>query len=211
MKTKSGKTRAVFAARAILLAAALGAVTTTAAFAQQKPPAPPAGPATKILVLDRNAILQLSKVGQDVIRQRQQLIVQARNQLQGAANALQGEERSVQQQLAILSPAAKKQKIGALQAKERALQQQAQVRQNQIDGGMMKAQEAISNALNPILRGIMQERGAQLLLDRQAVLFSNVDVDITAVAIQRLNQRMPTVKVNLVALPTQPQGKPPGK
>jgi hypothetical protein len=40
-----------------------------------------------------------------------------------------------------------------------------------------------------------------MLLDRNAVVYSAIDVDITQVAIQRLNQKMPTIKVNLVPLP----------
>jgi Skp family chaperone for outer membrane proteins len=208
MKTKSGKTRAAIAARAILLAAALGAVTTTAAIAQQKPA--PAGN-LRILVLNRDAILQGSKVGQDIIRQVNGYTNQARSQFQGQEKALQNEGRALQQQVAILSPAAKKQKIAAFEAKERNLQQQVQVRQNQIQGGVFKARQQVEQALGPILQGIMQERGGALLLDRQIVLLSTVDVDITGVAIQRLNQKMPSVKVNLVAMPTQQQGKPPGK
>ena len=59
----------------------------------------------------------------------------------------------------------------------------------------------MENALGPILKGIMLERGANMLLDRNAVILSTVDVDVTQTAIQRLNQKMPTVKVNLTPLP----------
>lgn len=208
MKINSGKTRAVMAARAILLAAVFGAATGTAV-AQQKPPAP-AG-SLRILVLNRDAILQGSKVGQDIIRQVNQYTQQARAQFQGQEQALQNEGRALQQQVAILSPAAKKQKVAAFEAKERSLQQQVQVRQNQIQGGVFQARQKVEQALGPILQGIMQERGAALLLDRQIVLLSTVDVDITGVAIQRLNQRLGTVKVNLVNMPTSQQGRPPGK
>lgn len=209
MKINSGKTRAAQAARAILLVAALGAMTGTAV-AQPKPPAP-AGGGLRILVLNRDAILQGSKVGQDIIRQVNQYTQQARAQFQGQEQALQNEGRALQQQVAILSPAAKKQKVAAFEGKERALQQQVQVRQNQIQGGVFQARQKVEQALGPILQGIMQERGAALLLDRQIVLLSTVDVDITGVAIQRLNQRLGTVKVNLVNVPTAQQGKPPGK
>lgn len=210
MKIALGKTRAASIARAMVIAASFGAATTTVALAQAKPPAP-AGAGLRILVLNRDAILQGSKVGQDIIRQVNQYTQQARVQFQGQEQALQNEGRALQQQVAILSPAAKKQKIAAFEAKERALQQQVQVRQNQIQGGVFKARQQVEQALGPILQGIMQERGAALLLDRQIVLLSTVDVDITGIAIQRLNQRLGTVKVNLVAMPTPQQRRPPGK
>jgi outer membrane protein len=209
MKIHSGKVRATLVAKTLLLAISFGAALTTAAIAQAKPPAPAGG--LRILVLNRDAILQGSKVGQDIIRQVNQYTQQARAQFQGQEQALQSEGRALQQQVAILSPAAKKQKIAGFEAKERALQQQVQVRQNQIQGGVFKARQQVEQALGPILQGIMQERGAALLLDRQIVLLSTVDVDITGVAIQRLNQRLGTVKVNLVAMPTPQQGKPPGR
>ena len=47
----------------------------------------------------------------------------------------------------------------------------------------------------------MAERGANLLLDRNAVVLGTVDVDITGVAIARLNQKLPAVKVVLTPLP----------
>ncbi|HEX2591115.1 MAG TPA: OmpH family outer membrane protein [Rhizomicrobium sp.] len=209
MKINLGATRATTVARAFLLAAAVAATSATAAMAQQKPAPAPGG--LRILVLNRDAILQGSKVGQDIIRQVNALTNQARTQFKGQEQALQNEGRALQQQVAILSAAAKKQKIAAFEAKERGLQQQVQVRQNQIQGGVFKARQQVEQALGPVLQGIMQERGAALLLDRQIVLLSTVDVDITGLAIQRLNQRLSTVKVNLVALPAPQKGKPPGK
>jgi len=53
----------------------------------------------------------------------------------------------------------------------------------------------------------MAERGANMLIDRNAVVMSTVDIDVTQTAIQRLNQKLPQVKVNLTPLPPgmQPQ------
>jgi hypothetical protein len=47
----------------------------------------------------------------------------------------------------------------------------------------------------------MMERGANMLLDRNAVIFSTLDVDVTQLAIQRLNQKLSTVKFAPAALP----------
>ncbi|MBV9063203.1 MAG: hypothetical protein JOY77_09795 [Alphaproteobacteria bacterium] len=53
----------------------------------------------------------------------------------------------------------------------------------------------------------MQERGANLLLDRGAVVYGTGNFDITPVAVQRLDQRMPSVKVQLTALPSSMQAQ----
>ena len=60
----------------------------------------------------------------------------------------------------------------------------------------------MEQALGPILQGIMKERGANLLLDRSAVVLgTDSNIDITGVAVQRLNEKMPAIKVELVPPP----------
>jgi Skp family chaperone for outer membrane proteins len=46
----------------------------------------------------------------------------------------------------------------------------------------------------------VKERGANLVLDKQAVVFSTQNAfDVTAEVINRLNQKLPSFKVNLNA------------
>jgi hypothetical protein len=61
--------------------------------------------------------------------------------------------------------------------------------------------------LGPILQQLVKERGANLVLDKQAVVFANDSkFDITKDAIDRLNQKLPTFKVNLnAAAPAAPK------
>jgi len=68
----------------------------------------------------------------------------------------------------------------------------------------------VERALGPVLQGIMVERGANLLLDRNAVVMgTDPAVDVTALAVQRLDQKMPSIKVELVPPPPgmQQQGQ----
>jgi outer membrane protein len=183
------------------LAFAFGGVTQPAWAAG--PPNPPAQgvPQPKILVIDRKAILQRSAVGQSIGKQAQAYLLQARSQLQGQAAALKVQGQTLQQQLAILSAEVKAKKIHDLESQQASLQQKWQQKQGLVEGGVLQAQTQMEGALGPILKGIMLERGANMLLDRNAVIFSTVDVDVTQTVIQRLNQKMPTLKVNLVPLP----------
>jgi Skp family chaperone for outer membrane proteins len=166
------------------------------------PPKPPQGtPMPKILVIDRAAILRGSAVGQSIMKQVQQLTIAAENGLKARDQALRAEGAQLQQQLAILAPAVKAAKIKAFEAKQAALQGEVQKEQGLIQGGVLKARQQVEVALGPILQKIMQERGANLLLDRNAVVLGTVDVDVTGVAIARLNQTLPSVKVTLQPLP----------
>jgi Skp family chaperone for outer membrane proteins len=166
------------------------------------PPKPPAGtPAPKILVIDRAAILRGSVVGQNIMKQVQGLTIAAENGLKAKDAALRKEGQALQQQLAILAPGVKAAKIKAFEAKQAGLQGDVQRQQSLIQGGVLIARQQVERALGPILQKIMQERGANLLLDRNAVVLGTVDVDVTGLAITRLNQSLPNVKVTLAPLP----------
>jgi Skp family chaperone for outer membrane proteins len=171
------------------------------------PPKPPQGtPVPKILVIDRAAILRGSVVGQNIMKQVQGLTVAAENGLKARDAALRQEGAALQQQLAILSPSVKAGKIKAFEAKQAALQGAVQQQQGLIQGGVLVARQQVERALAPILQKIMQERGANLLLDRNAVVLGTVDVDVTGLAIQRLNQSLPNVKVTPTPLPPGASG-----
>lgn len=187
-----------------------GSLSVASAAAPAKPGAPPpsaAVPAPKILVIDRNAILRASKVGQDIVRQVNNYTKSAESQFRAEGDALQKEGRALQQQVAILAPDVKAKKIRDFQNKQAAFQRKVEGRQGLIQGGVFKARQQVEAALGPILKGIMMERGANLLLDRSSIVLGTVNIDVTAVAVQRLDQKMPTVKVDLVALPASVQAQ----
>jgi len=168
-------------------------------------------PPPKIVVIDRSAVMRASKVGQDIVRQINAYTDQAEKDLRGQGAALQRDGAAFQQQAAILSNDLKNRKLKELQARRAGLQAEAQKKQSLIQGGFFKARQQVEQALGPILQGIMAERGANLLLDRNSVVLGTVDVDITGLAVQRLNQKMPPLKVELVPPPPgmQQQQPPP--
>ena len=190
----------------ILLLAPLFALMITSADAAGPPPAPPPGlPAPKILVINRQAILQFSKVGQDIARQVQALANQAKNDMAAQSKALQAEGQQLQQQVAILSGDAKQKKIDAFQAKENAFQAEGQRKEQAIQGGLLKAQSQVEAVLGPILQALLQQRGANMILDKNAVVFASSSAfDITQPAIDQLNQKLTTVKVTLDASAAPP-------
>ena len=180
-----------------ILAAALLVLGFTAA-AQAAVPQP------KILVIDRNAILQFSKVGQDISRQMQALSTQARNDLDGRARALQNEGQTLQQQVAILSADQKAAKVRAFEAKQKALQADAQKREQQVQAAFLQARTAVEKALGPIIQQVVQQRGANMLLDKSAVVFAtDGSYDVTPDAINRLNQSLSSYKVSLSGAPAK--------
>src|SRR3569833_2254868 len=102
----------------ILLALALAGIATPALVV----PVFAAPPQAKIVVIDRAAIMQFSKVGQDIAKQMQSYANQAKADLSSQGKSLQAEGRNLQQQVAILAPDVKQKRLDAFRAKEEALQ-----------------------------------------------------------------------------------------
>ena len=64
----------------------------------------------------------------------------------------------------------------------------------------------VTDVLGPILQNLIQQRGANLILDKNAVVFANNSAfDITQPAIDQLNQKMSSLKVTLGAPPAAPK------
>jgi Skp family chaperone for outer membrane proteins len=160
--------------------------------AQNGPPAP------RIIVIDRNYILQRSSAGQDVVNQTQNLSKAAEAEFKNTETQLQAEANKLQQDLAIAAPDVRDAKEKEFTGKQQAFQTKVAQRQAEIQAGFQKAAHEIEVALEPILKTIMVERGANMVFDRSAVILSTVDVDVTPTAVQRLNKALPHVKVELV-------------
>jgi len=175
--------------------AAAPATAPAAPAAQNGPPAP------RIIVIDRNFILQRSSAGQDILNQTQGLSKSAETEFKNQETQLQAEANKLQQDLAIASPEQRDAKEKEFTGKQQAFQNKVAQRQAEIQAGFQKAAHEIEVALEPILKTIMVERGANMVFDRSAVILSTVDVDVTPVAVQRLNKALPHVKVELTAVP----------
>jgi len=192
-------------ARIVLMAGLLFLGTAVLDTASAAPPPPGGAPAARILMLDMRRIMGLSKVGQDIQRQVEVLEQQATRDLNGEGAALKSEEMQLQQQAAILAPDVKARRTKDFQARATAFQRKIQQRGGLIQGGVIKAQQQIEQALGPILQGIMKERGATILLDRSSILLAPNSIDVTQLVIQRLDMKMPAAKVELTAPPAGAQ------
>jgi Skp family chaperone for outer membrane proteins len=189
-----------------LLAITLMIAATAPALAANPPPAPMP---QRILLIDRQAILRFSKVGQDVAHQVEGFGNQAKAEIAGQQKALQAEAQQLQQQIAILAADAKAQKVKAFEAKQAGMQAAAQKKEQAIQGGFLQAQQTIAKTLEPILQTLMQQRGANMILDKNALVYASPQAvqafDITQPAIEQLNQKLPALKVTLAAPPSPGQ------
>ncbi len=195
MTKKSLLTRTILVAGIFLLVASGFDAALAAA------PVSGAAPVARVLMVDLRRVMALSKVGQDIQKQVADLKHQAQAELSGEGQALQRDRAALEQQAAILAPDVKARKARDFDARVAAFQKKLQQRGGLIQGGVLKAQQQVEQALGPVLQGIMQERRATVLLDRSAVLLAPNAIDVTGDVIRRLDMKMPTAKVVLTPLP----------
>ncbi len=164
------------------------------AFAAEPSPPP------RVVVLDKVAIMQSSRVGQDIARQVKLYADQAEHDLQSQGNALEAEAQSLQQQAATMAPADRQKRFDDIQAREQALDAAAHAKEEQIQASFTQARQAVEQALGPVLSDLMQEQGVDIVLDRQSVISMRIgSYDITKDVIARLDAKMPSYKVSLAA------------
>lgn len=187
--------------RSMAVAGMLFAATATVQGAYAAAPANGAAPAARILIIDLRRVVAMSKVGLSIQQQVEGLKKQAQQQLNAEAEALKREKAQMDAQNAILAPAVKAQKENAWKQRAMGFERKVQERSGLIQGGMIKANQQVEEALGPILQGVMQERQATVLLDRASILLAPNAIDVTQIVVQRLDLKMPTVKVDLTPLP----------
>jgi len=87
-----------------------------------------------------------------------------------------------------------------VQAKRLAMQQ-----------SLNDAMDKVKNVALEVVADIVKERRANLVLEKQAVVYEPEGMDVTADAIKRLDQKLPSVPVNLPKLDDSGAAAPPAK
>lgn len=152
-------------------------------------------PAPVFLVLDKQAVLRFSKAGQDLARQMEPLVAQARNNIQAQRASLQSQADALRNDTS-LTPAEHDKRVEALQTKAAALEGEAQRKQAQLAEMLNRANDPISKAMSEIVPAILKERGANIVLDRAAIAQADPAFDITPDVIKQLDARLPSVTLN---------------
>ena len=108
------------------------------------------------------------------------------------------EEQEIARQRSVLAPEAVEQRRQAFQGKVIDLQKRIQERSQSLEKMLNSVRDQVTLQVVEILKGLAQERGFNIVLDRaQVQIFIGENIDITAEVLKRLDQRLPSVKVAL--------------
>ncbi len=184
---------------------ALASLTASAALAQSQGPANPGPAIPGICVYFNQRVLAQSTVGQAVQTRMEQLAQEVQGELQPYATAIQTEAQALQQGQATIPADQMNQRRQQLQQRIQEAQQLEATRDNELRYTLAEQRRKISEAIEPLLVAVYQEKGCGIMLDRESVFIMNPAMDVTDTVIQRLNAQLPTLSFNRMPVPAQPQ------
>ncbi|MBD7940200.1 OmpH family outer membrane protein [Brevundimonas guildfordensis] len=184
---------------------ALASLTASAALAQSQGPANPGPAIPGVCVYFNQRVLAQSTVGQAVQTRMEQLAQEVQGELQPYATAIQTEAQALQQGAATIPADQMNQRRQALQQRIQEAQQLEATRDNELRYTLAQQRQKISEAIEPILVAVYQEKGCGIMIDRESVFIMNPAMEVTDTVIQRLNAQLPTLSFNRSPVPAQPQ------
>jgi Skp family chaperone for outer membrane proteins len=160
------------------------------------------GQESAIVVVNYQRILAESTVGRDFGTKLQQMI-QAIN---AEAQALAPEGQSIEEERARLSTSLRNQsqaqiqgnaQVQALAARSQQFQQRAATLQADLDCSRLIALRDLRTQISPVIRTIMGQRGAVVVIDASNALETDGNADVTTTVIQQLDQNQATRTANV--------------
>jgi outer membrane protein len=120
-----------------------------------------------------------------------------RQAIQTAVNALQGKAPD----------AALQARIKAFETKAQAAQQELETTQQRLQSINVNILKQIKDKLDPAIKAVMVQRGANLMLEEDNTLAHGAALDVTPQVIAQLNSLLATISVAPLPQQQQPQGR----
>ncbi len=156
---------------------------------------------SKILVIDQTKVVLDSDVGKHVTRQIVSISKQMDAEMKAQLTPINAERDKLMVELKNMSVEALKsrpdlqQRAKTYQASSQKSKLEIKYKQRELQITEQKALAKINQKLETILKAVIEERNADILVDRSMVIFSTPTVEITDDVISRLNAQMKTVPV----------------
>ena len=120
-----------------------------------------------------------------------------RQSIQTAVNALQGKAPD----------AALQARIKAFETKAQAAQQELETTQQRLQSINVNILKQIKDKLDPAIKAVMAQRGANLMLEEDNTLAHTAGLDVTPQVIAQLNTLLTTISVTPLPQQAQPSGR----
>ena len=159
-----------------------------------------------ILVVDTQRVLRDSEVGKHIARQLKTIGSSMEAEAKAKTRPLESKGKSLEAQLkgktmqSLQSDTALQAQLRSFQEDKQKVQVDLAYKQKEMQITEAKAVQKVQERLRTILKAIVAERNADVVLERSLVIYGD-PVDVTDTVISRLNGQMKTVSVIRERLP----------
>lgn len=150
-----------------------------------------------IVVVDIQQIQQNAAAYEDIQRQLEAQREVYQEEISVQEEKLRSADQELNRQRAILSSEAFAQKRQEFDQQVADIQRAVQARKRALDQGYNNAMGQVRSALLQIVADVAGERKANLVLAKQQVLLVEQSLDLTDIVMERLNEKLPSVKVTI--------------
>jgi len=168
---------------------------------------------TTVIAIDEVKILRESKAGKDMATKLDNIEKQMNNELAPTRASLQTEGKALDAKLAgksraeVNADAALVTELNAYQKKANDFANKANKFSQEFSLTERVALAQFNKALEPVLLQVIQEKKAQVVISKSAVIYSADTIDATTDLITKLDAATPTLAVTRQKIPDQPAGQ----
>jgi outer membrane protein len=163
-------------------------------------------PAPKIAIVNVEFVMREAKAVKSVQGQLKQISDKYNKEIGDEEGKLRTLDQELQQQRTILAPEAFAQRREDFQQKASALQQKARALRQAMDPGFKNTMQKIQLVLFEEVAKIAEEKGFNVVLPTSQVIVAAAELNITPQALERLDKRLPDVKLTMEE--KKPAGQP---
>tara|TARA_B110000483_G_scaffold146251_1_gene174530 strand:+ start:249 stop:812 length:564 start_codon:yes stop_codon:yes gene_type:complete len=154
-------------------------------------------PNTSIAVVDLNLILSESKAAKNATKQFEEIQKSTEDEIIVSDKKMLDERNKLIEQQSVIAPEAFELKAKDYEKRLQEYQSDKQNKLRKLEGVLQKARNEILENVKPILEDLSRELGVTVILEKNSVLLSANNMDITDNVIKKLNKALPKIKVSL--------------
>lgn len=150
-----------------------------------------AATAHNVLVIDMNRVRTESRSGVEIRAASEELRSTLRDEIRTREEAIRNEERKLAEERATLEPAEFRQRVQAFEGQVIEQRKFAEDQSRRLQFAIRRAQARLSRVTQSLLARVMEQSGAELLLDKTQIVLAAEQYDITDEVISMLNEAVP--------------------
>jgi Skp family chaperone for outer membrane proteins len=154
-------------------------------------------PNTSIGIIDINKVLTESKAAIDASKQIEKIQKKSEEDSKNEDDLIIKERERLIEQQSVMAPEAFEIKVADFEKKVQSYQIERQEKLRKLDLMVQNARAKILDEVKPIINEYAKDLGITVILEKNAVVMSADEMDMTDQVIKILNKNLPKIKVEL--------------